>query len=322
MESPTGGGPRSPALQRSKMMLEVATELVSTPGWVDRQVQIHFREQGAPGWRLCFFASDAPNSVDAVANGEADIAICNPGAILAMALHGAPPFKQPVAVRAITVFPQFDLWGFAVSASTGLTSIAEIRDRRYPLRVSLRGQLDHSVHLVTDQVLAAYGFSLNDIQEWGGEVRYTPGLPRVPKRIGAVENGELNAIIDEAFDFYVDRALDIGMRFLPVDEPQLRQLESIGLRRQVAAIQEYPKLREDVWTIDFSGWPVFCLESTPDDIVTAFCTALETRKANIPWYGEGPMDLKPMVSDTREAPMMVPLHPAAERFWRQKGYLG
>jgi TRAP-type uncharacterized transport system substrate-binding protein len=55
--------------------------------------------------------------------------------------------------------------------------------------------------------------------------------------------------------------------------------------------------------------------------VTAFCQGLEEKKDRIPWYGEGPMDLKLMVSDTREAPMVIPFHPAAERFWRQQGYL-
>jgi len=73
--------------------------------------------------------------------------------------------------------------------------------------------------------------------------------------------------------------------------------------------------------VDFSGWPVFCVESTPDEIVTAFCEAVEARKANIPWYGEGPMDLKLMVSDPPEAPLTIPLHPAAKRFWQSQGYL-
>lgn len=321
MQARTGMGTRNPVVQRSKLMLEVATELVSAPGWVDRQVQIHFREQGAPDWRFNFFASDAPNAVDAVVSGEADVAICNPGAVLAMALHGAPPFTQPVPVRALMVLPQFDRWGLVVAESTGLRSIADIRDQRYPLKVSLRGQRDHSVHLVTDQVLAAYGFSLSDIVEWGGELRYTPGLGTAPGRMDAVESGELNALIDEAFHTFAGRALDSGMRILPVNEPQLSQLEAIGLRRQFATRDEFPKLAADVATIDFSGWPVFCLESTPDDLVTAFCQGLEAKKDRIPWYGEGPMDLRLMVSDTREAPMVVPLHPAAERFWRQQGYL-
>jgi len=73
--------------------------------------------------------------------------------------------------------------------------------------------------------------------------------------------------------------------------------------------------------VDFSGWPVFCLESTPDNMVRAFCAGLDNRKDRIPWYGEGPMRLDLMVKDTKEAPMLIPLHPAAEVFWRERGYL-
>lgn len=58
-----------------------------------------------------------------------------------------------------------------------------------------------------------------------------------------------------------------------------------------------------------------------DDIVTTFCAALEVRKDRIPWYGEGPMRLDLMCKDTREGPLSIPLHPAAERFWRARGYL-
>src|SRR5438067_1731299 len=105
---------RRPVVQRSRMMLEVASELVGTDGWEDKQVEIHMRPQGEPAWGFSLFASDAPNSIDAVASGRAQIAICNPGGVLAMALRGAGPYKQAVPVRAITVFPQFDQMGLAV----------------------------------------------------------------------------------------------------------------------------------------------------------------------------------------------------------------
>ena len=319
MQQPVTRG-RSPVIMRSKLMLEVAAELVGAGGWNDRQVRIQFREQGGPNWRLCFFASDAPNAVDAVVSGEADIAICNPGGVLAMAMRGKGPFPKPVPVRAIFVLPQFDQLGFAVAGSTGLSSLADLRDRKYPLKVSLRGQRDHSVHLVVNEVFKTYGFSLDDIEKWGGQIRYDEGTPGMT-RIGAAERGEIDAIFDEAMPTFANRALELGMRFLPVDESNLQQLEAMGLRRVPITREEFPNLPADIWSVDFSGWPVFCLESTPDEIVTAFCVALEARKDRIPWYGEGPMDLPRMVSDTREAPMLIPLHSAAERFWRQQGYL-
>src|SRR5688500_18819407 len=159
----TGNSSRSPVVMRSKMFLEIAAELVGTPGWADRQVNIQFREQGDADWRLNLFASDTANSIESVVSGQADIAICNPGAILAMALHGLGPYKQPIPVRAIVVFPQLDRLGFAIAKRTGVTSIAQIKERQLPLKVSLRGQRDHSVHLIIDLVLSTYGFSLSDI---------------------------------------------------------------------------------------------------------------------------------------------------------------
>ena len=310
-----------PVTMRSKLMLEAAAELVAAPDWEERQVEINFRPQGGESWKIRLFASDAPNSIDAVASGEADIAICNPGAVLSMALKGKGPFKEPVPVRAIFVLPQFDQFGFAVKADTGITSLADIRDRKYPLRVSLRGQRDHAVHLVADLVLETYGFSLKDVESWGGQILMDEQLPNGSNRIGRVERGEADAIWDEALGMFGRRALELGMRFLPVDEPNLQQLEVMGLRRVAIPKADYPALESDVWTVDFSGWPVFCLESTPDRIVTSFCAAVEARKANIPWYGEGPMNLKLMVSDPPEAPLTIPLHPAAERFWQERGYL-
>jgi TRAP-type uncharacterized transport system substrate-binding protein len=312
---------RYPVVMRSRLMLEVASELVAADEWLDKQVMIYFRPQGDESWRIRFFASDAPNSVDAVAAGEADVAICNPGGVLAMAMRGTGPYQQPIPLRAIMVIPQFDQFGFAVSGTTGLRSLRDLKEQRYPLKVSLRGQRDHSVHMIASQVLHAYGMTFDDIVEWGGEVRYDAEFPNGPNRIGAAERGEIDAIFDEAMPMYANRALELGMRFLPIDEPELQQLEAIGLRRVAITKGEFPAMPEDVWAVDFSGWPVFCLESAPDDMVRAFCAGLEGRKDRIPWYGEGPLRLDLMVRNTREGPMMIPLHPAAEAFWRDRGYL-
>jgi TRAP-type uncharacterized transport system substrate-binding protein len=51
------------------------------------------------------------------------------------------------------------------------------------------------------------------------------------------------------------------------------------------------------------------------------CSALEARRASIPWEGEGPLALDQMCIDSVEAPLPAPLHPAAKAFWRSRGYL-
>ncbi|HLI21107.1 MAG TPA: TAXI family TRAP transporter solute-binding subunit [Stellaceae bacterium] len=312
---------RTPVIMRSRLMLEVASELVAANEWAEKQTMIYFRVQGASEWKIRFFASDAPGSVDAVANHEADIAICNPGSVLAMAARGRGPWKKPLPLRSIMALPQFDQLGFAVKASTGLKTLADLKRTKYPLKISLRGQPDHSVHLVCNCVLAAYGMSLEDIQSWGGKLVPSEGLPNAKDRIGAVERGEVDALWDEALPMFADRALELGMRFLAIDEPQLKALEADGLKRAMITRREFPALPEDVPTLDFSGWPVFCLDSAPEEMIYKFCEALEARKDRIPWYGNGPMALDKMCKDTVEGPLYLPLHPGAARFWKERGYI-
>ena len=306
---------------RSHLVLEVASELVDRPEWPYRQARINLREQGGETWPVCLFGSDGPAAIDQVARGELQVAIINPAAPLALALRGKGPFKSPIQLRAITVIPSPDQLAFAVTQSTGLKSLRDIRDRRFPLRISIRGQMDHSLHLVVKEVLSAVGFSLEDVVSWGGQIRYDAGLPNSPTRLGAVQRGEADMIIDEAVRSWVNAAVESEMRILPFDEPLLEQLEELGFRRAVIPKTSYAKLKEDIPTLDFSGFPVYTYVNVSDGIVTSICSALEARKEKIPWQEEGPLPLDRMCSDTPEGPLNIPLHPAAERFWRERGYL-
>ena len=306
---------------RSHLVLEVASELVDRTEWPYRQARITLREQGGEVWPVCLFGCDTPAAIDQVARGEVQVAIINPAGPLALALRGRGPFRSAIPLRAITVIPSPDQLAFAVTERTGLKSLHDIRERRFPLRVSMRGQMDHSLHLVVKEVLSAAGFSLDDVVSWGGQVRYDAGLPNSPTRLGAVQRGEVDMIIDEAVRSWIDAATESDMGVLPLDEPLLERLEELGFRRAVISKARYTKLKEDVPTLDFSGFPVYTHVNVPDAIVTSICSALEARKEKIPWQEDGPLPLDRMCRDTPEGPLNIPLHPAAERFWRERGYL-
>ena len=304
-------------------MLEVASELVGAKGWPHKQVRLTLREQGGETWGPTLFASDSPSVIAEVARQDVQLALINPGVVLTLALRGTGPFKEPVPVRAITVIQSYDQLLLAVSEKTGLTSLADIKEKRYPLRVSMRGQRDHATHLVVHEVLAAAGFSLDDIRAWGGEVRYDNDTPtKNPNRTGAVERGEADAIFDEAVRGWTEEALGLGMRALPIDGPVLERLEALGFRRGTMPKAAYPSLPSDLQTIDYSGFIVYTHADTSDDIVRSVCMALEARKDRIPADdAKGPLPLDEMCKDTASGPIGIPLHPAAEQFWREQGYL-
>ena len=310
-----------PHTTRSRLMLEVASEMVGDRKWPFLQAQVRLREQGSDNWEVTMFASDSPATLPEVARGETHFGILNPSMVLTMAVLGKGPFKEPMPLRTIAVIPSWDQMVFAVNADTGITSLSDIRERQFPLKVSVRKQPDHSLHIVTDEVLRAVGFSLEDVVKWGGEVRYDHGMPYEPHRIGAVERGEINAIIDEASVAWGNLALNLDMRFLPLEEELLQQMEGLGLLRAKLVPSDFPKLEAEIPTLDYSGWPIYTHAETSDDLVTRFCGGLHARYTKVPWEEPGPLPLEQMVKDSPAGPMGVPLHPAAEKYWRDQGIL-
>src|SRR5439155_10938759 len=120
------------------------------------------------------------------------------------------------------------------------TSLADVAAKKYPLKVSVRGQRDHPVHLLEREVLAAYGCSFEDIVSWGGEVRFDPGLPMGGStsgvdpevaRIDLLRNGTVDALFDEAVGSWLDTALGAGFHVLPIEAHMMRKFEAMGFRR-------------------------------------------------------------------------------------------
>jgi TRAP-type uncharacterized transport system substrate-binding protein len=282
---------------------------------------VTMRVQGSEAQAITILASDAPPSLEEVASGRADIAIINPTGVLTEAYLGKGPFTKPMPFRVITVMPSYDQLLFGVTTASGITSLRDIKEKKYPLKVSLRGQQDHSVHMVVDQVLAAAGFTLDDIRSWGGQVRYDNGLPDMPTRIGAIERGEIDAIFDEAVIRWADDASRLGMRILSLDDGILSHMEELGFRRGILDKATHPGLPEDVPTLDFSGFAVYTRDDVPDDVIRDFCAAIEARRDLMPIEDGTPIPLEVMAKDTPEGPLDVPLHPAAEAYWGERGYL-
>lgn len=310
----------SAATMRSRVVLEIAAELVAAEGQSLRQARVLLREQGSDGWPLSLHAGSTLDAIEQVVSGKTQLSMVNPAAILTLAYRGTGPFKTPQPVRVIGTIPSFDQFVFAVRATSPLATFEDIGRQRYPLKASVRDQRDHCIHLMLDHVMAASGFSASDLTAWGGALR--PGVrPRAPRFV-AYDNGDVDAIFDEAVEEWAAAALQRGMKFLPLGEETLVRLESMGYRRGAIAARDVAGLQADVATLDFSGWPIFVHADLPDRIVGQICAALDARKHLIPWQGEGSLPVERMCLDAPDTPLDVPLHPAAERFWRSRGYLG
>jgi hypothetical protein len=244
---------------------------------------------------------------------------------ITMARLGTGPFTTPLDLSTIAVMPHHDQLAFAVSDRLGITDLAEIAERRYPLRVSVRGSLDDVTSRSVDVVLGVYGFSLADLVAWGGAVLHDQPMPNHPTRIGRLASGEIDAIFEEGTIIWADDVRGAGASILPIDDEHLAALQRLGFRRGVLDVATYPSLGADVQTVDYSGWPIFCRTDAADALVEQFCRSLEHAKDRIVWNigpaEQPPLPLEQMVSESPATPFDVPLHPAAKAYWRSVGYL-
>jgi len=321
---PAAGGV-NPNVTRSRLVLEIASEMAGSaasevvPAYVQPRVVLRHAKGGKAA---TFLGVSTAEGIFAVARREIDLAIINPATVLSVALRGKGIFKEPMPLRAVTVIPSWDQFVFAVRPETGLSSLEDIARRKPKLSILMRGAPDHTLHHMFDDVAAASGFSRDDIATWGGEVRKAGSVPWPhTETFKALVRGDVDAIFDEAATAWVPQALDAGIRILPLAEATVTTLEAMGYRRAILPRSTYHKLPQDVLSLDFSGWTVFVHAEADDGLVTQICAGLLARKARIPWEEPGDLPVERMAREAPETPQTVPLHPAAERFWRSRGYL-
>jgi len=331
-------------IQRAKGVLEIAAALYDTSlsrltrGGAGAVPQIDSRLATGVSLRIepkkpraddtvsiAFGVDGFRNNIMQIARRELSLLWINPNAPLTQAYRGCPPFAEPLPVRSLAVFPSWDAVVIAVHESTGITSIEQIRERRYPLRVSTRETIappfdeDTTMFAITT-MLAAVGFSLDDIRAWGGSIQ-TVSRPSHPDRSEAIGKGTVDAIFDEGVLVWGPLAIERGFRFLPVEGDLCQSMMAAGYDMVMLTDARLPGLRAPVPAVDFSGWPMIVHADMPDHVAYALCEAIEARKPLIPTDNYRPLDLAQLCSIGEETPRGAPLHPGAERFYRERGYL-
>jgi TRAP-type uncharacterized transport system substrate-binding protein len=271
------------------------------------------------------FATGSFPEIRAVAEGKFSLAWVNPSVLLTMAYRGKGPFRKPLPLRTIAVFPSYDVMGFAVHESTRITSFDQIKKERFPLKLSTRSVdktalRENSTMFTVAEVLRAAGFTLADIRRWGGEIHLAT-RPSDPARRAGIESGAVNAIFDEGIKSWARTALENGFRFLPVEGSILKHMMAMGYRPTLMLKSRFQGMAADVRTIDFSGWPMIVRTDMPDDVAYALCESIEKRKDALPTDNYKPLDIAQLCANDEESPYDVPLHPGAARFYRERGYL-
>jgi TRAP-type uncharacterized transport system substrate-binding protein len=315
--------PRGANFQRALMLWEIGLHIAgdpNTPYYGPRDMCIAVgsgsNENFKPWLRM---STGSPILAHAVCRNELEAAMINPSGLLTQAYRGTGLFSQALPIRILAVYPSLDHFVYLVHPRTGLKSLGEIKEKKYPLRLSIREDATHSTRVLVDQTLAAYGMTLKDIESWGGSLQLNGG-PGDERRMKAIREGTIDAIFDEGLVLWFNQALDSGMQPVTLDDFAFKYLvDDLGWRKYTIKPGRYKSLKTEHTCIDYSGWPIYTRAALPDDDAYKICDAIMARKEQIYWE-ESYTGVGQLGENTDATPRDGPLHPGAEKWYRERGF--
>jgi TRAP-type uncharacterized transport system substrate-binding protein len=214
---------------------------------------------------------------------------------------------------------------FAVKPSLGVRSFADIRERKLPLRIAVSTDDGTSlIGYVSARILEAHGLDESTVQSWGGS---WVKACRPDQVIALVKAGQADAVMQEAImtPWWSELIESQVLVSVPVEDAPMHKLASpIGFRMTAVKANFWNTLAEDIPCVDFSDFVVLVRADMPDDVAHLLTWCLiETREVIEAQYRHIPPERSRLTYPLEPAKMArstLPLHPAAEKFYRERGF--
>ena len=231
-----------------------------------------------------------------------------------MTSRGEAPFKGRKLdnLRLVAVMNPINALQFFVDAKTGAKSIQDIKDKKIPLRITVNRQ-GTLIDVATEELLKTYGITYSDIAKWGGKVHKIPG----PEATDLWDAGQMDAIV-EVSQFPTSRFYELGQKhdliMLPIDPANQEKLnKELGTSSLTIPAGTYSFQKEDCPTVS-SQLLLITSADQPDEVITG---VLKAMTANIDYLHSVHANLRDLSPETMSANTSIPMHPAAEKFFRE-----
>jgi TRAP transporter TAXI family solute receptor len=270
----------------------------------------------------------ALDNIQAVGRGDVDVALVVPQNFIAMAMEGRGMSKGEAFphLRALGHVPQHDRMIMAVRSDLGIASYDDIRTKKPKLRITT-GPDDGVTFLgyAAQQIMKAAGIPRDRFEGWGGSyIEFEE--PRQCTKL--VLEGKADAIIQEAVMTYYweELANNVDLTFLEI-EPGVRDQLKAELNWDHATLPKgYLRgIDREMEFMDFSHFVLTTTTDLPDDIAYALAWASVERFESLQiMYQHIAPERSPVsypIDGRLAARTPIPLHPGAERYYREAGYL-
>lgn len=236
------------------------------------------------------------------------------------------------SLRTIAWLPQEDRFLFAVAPWIGVSSFEELAAKEPALKMAAQRSVA--------PVLKEHGFSFEDIERWGGGIEAMHHTARAAKE--HYDRGALDACFGDGSEFdgtCWKWMAERGYVFLDIRPDVMDRIEQqYGLRRNITPAGYLPGICRNLLALDDSHIVLTCRERLDPDLAYLVARVIDERKREIEsnsiqvTYGEGdkfPLTQPslwssltgPIERQWDERILGAPLHPGAERYYREHGLI-
>ena len=251
-----------------------------------------------------------------VSRGQVQVAHAQ-SALLTAAKNGTEPYKTPYSnLRSLFKINDDCRLLLFVRDDAPITSLEDIAKQKQAVRFSpaTRGSTND---MFSRWTLEEYGIDYKKIQDWGGAVTYIT----FDAMVDAMKDNQLDMVgwNGPGFPSFLRQImLSKDVRFLPVGEKEMERLKARGLRASVIRAGEFEgAVKEDVPCVS-DVTEIICTEDLPDDVAYKIVEIWTKYSKDIALANPGYGTYDPAVSCQGTA---LPLHPGAEKYYREAGYL-
>jgi TRAP transporter TAXI family solute receptor len=250
-------------------------------------------------------------------NAPVDFGITN-SSRLTWAYAGVHGYAQDVAYANLRLIAKIEDPSYllvAVKADSGITDLSQIAEQRLPVVIAGGGSP------ISQPILDYYGLTQEAVTSWGGTFQDATILGQATDPgfdVVITENASPANNPESSYWTKFSQAHDL--RFLDLPEAVLDQLandQTLGVKRVVVKWGLLRGVDRPIPTVARTGHVVFARDDTPEQAAYEVAKAIDQHRGALKWY------IRPYSYESRTVweNFGVPLHPGAQRYYREAGYL-
>lgn len=232
------------------------------------------------------------------------------------AINGKDPFKEKATnIRGITALFE-EPFQFVIQDKTGIKDFSEIKSMKYPLRHS-PNKKGNFMEILCEEVFRQYGFDYKVLESYGGKIFFNS----YSESINLLRSGSLDSLSGCSpipTTQFQELSGTHEVSILPLSENVISTLnKEFGTQKMVIPKDAYKFLKSDIPTVAARNI-LACKADLPEDLVYEITKAIHDKHSFLSGIHVVLQGMNPAFMANVGG---IPLHPGAEKYYKEIGVI-